>query len=472
MDGGQHFQRRRGKLDKGGAFVVDVYGRIRQLLQVVDRVRAYGRGCGGRLTEESFADAAAGARSRSRAWRRAGARTRARGGAGRFRRVGRRAGKILSRGVGHLSEDQIVVEAFDRRRRGVDVRVGAPDVGVAVIRMVAGKAEAFRTIRAVHTVQHAVVERREQRPGGGRHRALRILHKLAHVHHVEIALLAGVAAVVFRVLRAARKLGEKLARVLRGGLQRLDAVCAVSGEQRRRFRYVGDGQGRNLVHVVFLAAGEIGVANSFAESRAAHGGIFCQRVDPAGVVPAAARLAFLRGDHVAGEAVDRAEGVDGGHQAGVKADQFEGRIFGVRAVDRGKGVAHFVEAHHVLAALVEADAADAAAAVVPEDEDFVVGGVIIFAEAQEVLQPRACTHVHVGNAAEVVKAFRVVHEASRAASRHAVRVPLFCAAGLDHDLDVGRQLDLLQFLEVEGGRAVFRFEVGAAEVPVHNPGVG
>ena len=76
----------------------------------------------------------------------------------------------------------------------------------------------------------------------------------------------------------------------------------------------------------------------------------------------------------------RAERIDGGHQAGVEADQFERRIIGIRTVDRGKGVAHVVEAHHGVVALVEADAADTAAAVVPKDEHAMVSGEIVFAE--------------------------------------------------------------------------------------------
>ena len=301
---------------------------------------------------------------------------------------------------------------------------------------------------------------------------MRVLHQFAEVHHVVVALLAGVAAVIFRGVRAPGEGGEKLARIRGGGLERLDAVRAVSGRQRGGFRDVGEGQRRHFFHVVFFAAFHIGVADRLAESRAAHGGVPGQRADPAAVVPAAARLDFLRGHHVAGKAVDRAEGIDGGHQAGVEADEFEGRVFGIRAIDRIKGGADFVEAHDVVGAFVEADAARAAAAVVPEDEDAVVGGEVFLAEAQEVLKRRARAHVCVGRRAEVVQAVGVVEEPRRAAGRNAAGLPFIGASGLDHDFDVGRQADALKLRQIIGGRAVLRFEVGAAEIPIDDPGVG
>ena len=98
----------------------------------------------------------------------------------------------------------------------------------------------------------------------------------------------------------------------------------------------------------------------------------------------------------------------------------------------------FVEAYHVVGALVVANTADAAAAVVPEDEDAVVGGEIVPAETQEVRKAASRPHIRVGRRAEVVHAFRVIEEAGRAAVGDAADLPAVRAAGLDHDLDIRR----------------------------------
>ena len=381
MDNGQEIDRRGRKLHESVAVFVDVHGRILELPHVVNRVGADG-----------------GRRRRSRA-EDGGADARARAGGDDFRRVGGRpAGHIFLRRAGHLPENQIVVKTLDWPRRDVDVRIYAPDVGVAVIGMIAGKALPARAVGAVDPIEHAVVQGREQRVGGRWHEVSGVLRQLSDIHHVVVAFFTGVAAVVFRDGRAAGELREELPRILRGGLQRFDAIRAVSGHQIRSFRDVGNGKGGDFLGGVAVrnAALVIGIADHFAEPRAAHGGIVRQCAEPAGIVPAAARLTFLRGHHISGETMQRGKAVHRRHQAGIETDDLKGRNVGIRAVDRIESVMDLIEAHHVAGALVVANAADTAAAVVPENEDTVVGGEVVPAEAQEVRETASRPHVRIG----------------------------------------------------------------------------
>ena len=117
---------------------------------------------------------------------------------------------------------------------------------------------------------------------------------MAQIHHVGIALLPGVAAVVFALGGGPAQLGKE-AGILRRGRKRLLPKGLVSLQQWPQFGEIGHRQGGLILGAHRLTALIIGVADGGAQRRAVHIRVFRQRSKPAGIKPAVARLLLLGG---------------------------------------------------------------------------------------------------------------------------------------------------------------------------------
>ena len=106
--------------------------------------------------------------------------------------------------------------------------------------------------------------------------------------------------------------------------QRLGEVLQRLGDGIGKLRKVHNGE-RGALAARLRRTGRDKVINDvLADFDRGHAGIGAQSVQPVGVVPADARLGFLRGNHVVGVIVQHESGFQGRHQACVKADEIEG----------------------------------------------------------------------------------------------------------------------------------------------------
>ena len=291
----------------------------------------------------------------------------------------------------------------------------------------------------------------------------------AQIHHVGIALLAGVAAVILGAGRRTAEPGQE-AGILRRGGQRLRAEFLIGVQQSLYLRQVGDGQRGAVLRLHRLAALVIGVADHLAQRRAVHGRIVRQRLYPLGVVPAVGRLRLLGGHQIVAQVAEGVGRVHGGHQAGVKAHQLQRRSLGVRLPHGGEGLVHLAQGQGVVVVqLVEGRAGHGAAAVVPEHHRRSVGGIVLPGEAQELLQRLAVAHAGGGLLVHEGQTLAVVDVALQQAAVYDLVLPLCRAACLDDHGDVLRQRHLQQLVEIAGGEAALALQITAAQIPVYRP---
>ena len=107
---------------------------------------------------------------------------------------------------------------------------------------------------------------------------------------------------------------------------------------------------------------------------------------------------------------------------------------------------------------------------IPEDEDAVVGFVLLTV-ADKVRQSVNVAHVGISQRFEPLKTVAVVQVAFNGVAFDFVVLPLLRAARFDDEFDVGRELDLHDFLNIGGCGTVIRLQIRAAQVPLNNPGV-
>ena len=135
-----------------------------------------------------------------------------------------------------------------------------------------------------------------------------------------------------------------------------------------------------------FAALVIGIADRGSQGLAVHGGIVRQRAKPTGIEPAVAGLHFLGGHQVFGEVPEHRRHIHRGHQAGIKAHQLQGRVFRIGGPDSVKGLIHFGQIQGIQAVeLIKGRAAHRAAAMVPEGDRYLVGGIVGVGEVQEFI---------------------------------------------------------------------------------------
>ena len=255
-------------------------------------------------------------------------------------------------------------------------------------RVVGRKPAGLRMVDATDLVGHGLVQGVEHlaRAGGhvgaGRHHA-------AEVHHVGVALEPVVAAVVVSLADRARHRGQRLL-VGSRGVHLLREVVEVLDELVHQ-RKVHHRQGREAL-AVLVDRGKVAVADRAAELLRAACGVLRQMLDDGAVFPARPRLALLRGNHVLGVGGQHVGRLEGTHQAGVEADELEGLPHaGIAGRQRGVELAQAQRV--VVVALVKAHARDAAAAVIPQDEPHVFGGVVGDAPGEEVGEGLRVSHV-------------------------------------------------------------------------------
>ena len=377
--------------------------------------------------------------------------------------------QIVHAALVQLTGKLIEIEVLERRA-GAQTGIAGRLVCIAVIGVVAGQARGLAAVGALHLIQHAAVQRIQHRLGRGQYIAALAGH-VAQVHHVGVALLAGVAAVVLAAVRHAGKPREE-GRVLAGGAQRLRAVALIGRQQRPDLGQVGERQRHTVLRARQLAAGVVRIADGASQSGAVHGRLFRQRAHPVGVVPAVARLRLLRRHQIAAQVAEGVSHVHRGHQAGVKAHQLHRLLPRLqrRLPHLGKRGVHLVQRQGVVVVqLVKSRAGHRAAAVVPEHHRRLVGGVAVLGKLQKRRQRLAVAHTGRGLLVHQLQSLAVVHEALQLGGIHHVVLPLGSAAGLDDHRHVLRQLHLHQLAEVRGGAAAPGLQIAAAEVPVYRP---
>ena len=294
---------------------------------------------------------------------------------------------------------------------------------------------------------------------------------MAQIHHVGIALLTGVAAVVLRLCRHATHLGEE-ARIGAGGGQRLLAEALIGVQQVAHLGQVGHGQGGIVLGAHQLAAPVIGVADDTAQRRAVHGGLLGQRAHPLGVIPAVGGLRLLRRHQILGQVAEGIRRVHRSHQAGIKAHQLQRLLARLIAglPHLNKGAVHLAESQGIQTVqLVKGRAGHRSAAVVPEDHRRLVGGIVLLGKQQEIRQRLAVAHAGRGLFVHQLQALAVIDKALQLIGFHHIILPLGSTAGLDHHRHVFRQLHLQQLRQVAGGKAALRLQIAAAQIPVYRP---
>ena len=180
----------------------------------------------------------------------------------------------------------------------------------------------------------------------------------------------------------------------------------------------------------------VALALHFAELRAAGVRILREEVHDVGVVPAAARLGLLGGEHVARVRRDDVRCLEGAHKASVEADELE--LVAHLAVNGVQRAVYLTQRETVrIVHLIEAHAAYAAAAVVPEHQTHVLRWVILNSPGNEIRKGLRVAHVLKVELIYKLKLAVVCDVALRYAVRNAVvLVPLGGSAGLVNDTDV------------------------------------
>ena len=251
--------------------------------------------------------------------------------------------------------------------------------------------------------------------------------------------------------------------------QRLVAELVIRVRELCELAEVGQRERYLVIDALLLTALEIGVAYRLAERRGVYVRIFGERAEPARIMPAAAGLELLGGDHIGGHAAEGVRDVDGRHEAGVEADEIEGRLLRV-GVHHAEGRGELAQGQRVVAVgLVEGGAGHGAAAVVPEEHHLMLGGKMRLAEIEEGGERLRLAPVRVGLLVDEREALAVEHEALNGAVRDGLVMPLVGSARLDDDADVFRDGDGQRLVEVVAGAAVEALEVAPADVPVDRP---
>ena len=228
-----------------------------------------------------------------------------------------------------------------------------------------------------------------------------------------------------------------------------------------QLRQVDHGERGGLALRAARAGGDEVVDDLTADLGRRRRGVLRELGQPFGVIPAGAGLGLLGGDEVVREIGEHQAVFERAHQTGVKADEVElhAALF-ERLLDPG-------ERHRALraVALVIAEAADRAAAVIPEDQLVAVGGEVLGAVRDKVRE-----RVRVGHRAGA----RVVLEHLQvagddlvdlvAARADDVVVPARAAARVDDQVHLVADRGARHLQQVLGGHAAAGLEVGAAHV--------
>ena len=329
----------------------------------------------------------------------------------------------------------------------------------------------MRTIGTADLIDHAVIQGGQKIAGALRQKPLRIVRQAAEIHHVREALLTRIAAIVLRGLRLTRKAREEAPRIARRRLQGLRAkgiVCCPQGRQLGKIRHR---KRRRLCRIIALTIIDIRITDGLAQPCTIHRRVLGQCADPASICPAIAGLKLLGADHIARDARKRLRHVDCRHQAGIEAHKLKWRIAFVRSMHRSERVAHIIKAQDMLGALVQAHTSSRTAAMIPENENTMVCLIIVLAELQEGSQRIPRAHIRIRQRSDRMQAIRIIQITADRIRRDSLRLPLLGAARLDDDLHIGRQLHLLQLLQILRSSPAARFQIRTTNIPIHQPGI-
>ena len=239
--------------------------------------------------------------------------------------------------LGQLAGELVGVQMLERgalTHGDIPVQI----VHIAVVGIVAAQSRSLGPIGTAHLIDHTIRQRVTDPLGGGQH-PCGLSGQMAQIHHVGVALLPGVAAVVLTPGGGPAQFGKE-AGILRRSRERLLSKGLVGIQQRFQSGEVGHGQGGLILGAHRLAALVIGVADGGAQRCAVHIRIFRQRPQPAGIEPAVARLHLFGGHQVFGKVLEGGRHIHRGHQAGVEAHQLQRRVFGVCRPYGVKGLIH------------------------------------------------------------------------------------------------------------------------------------
>ena len=160
------------------------------------------------------------------------------------------------------------------------------------------------------------------------------------------------------------------------------------------------------------------------------------------------RLDLFGRDHIARVVLDRRRRLVARHEAGVETDHLERRRIGCAAVDVRESRLNVVEAQHIARALVGADADGAAAAVIPKDEDAMIGGKMLLAVAQEIFERTAAAQIGIAQILKTVQPILIAEVKVQRAVLKLVVLPAFRAARQDEHAHIGRQIDVRELPDV------------------------
>ena len=339
-----------------------------------------------------------------------------------------------------------------------------------LIRIVARQAVRIFLEVAAHAVDDGRVKGREDIFRRLRQQLFRPLREIAEVNHVREARVTRVAAEILGLLRLAAIAREEFLRVGLRDFERFVAHLLIRGTQLRQLREVRDGERRLVLRAGVLAAFHVRVADDLREHERIAADAFVEAVDDARVVPAVARLEFLRCDEVAAIAFERVRHAVRRHEAAVEADDVKWRLFRVLVVGARERVLHLVQLHHVAGAFIVASAEDRAAAVIPYDEDAVIRCIVVIRIVQEIGERVRRCHVGIFLVLNFPQAVLVVDKAVDFLALDVLVLPFLRAARLDDECHAFRRFLLRELREVIRRRAVFGLEVRAADVHLDDPG--
>ena len=195
-----------------------------------------------------------------------------------------------------------------------------------------------------------------------------------------------------------------------------------------------------------------------------NGGIRPQPSEEAGPRPAVARLGLLGGNEVVCHGLHGPSALDRGHEAGIKAHHVKrhaARLYGVAELGKREGGGIGV-------VLVVAEAADGAAAVVPEDEEVAVRGVLFGSPRAEVRDLALVEHRALSGVLDEA-CLAILEDPPLARGGVGLRRegPLGRTARLQDHVHVVAEVRLEHLLDVGGCRAVAGLEVRPTHVDHH-----
>ena len=134
------------------------------------------------------------------------------------------------------------------------------------------------------------------------------------------------------------------------------------------------------------------IHNHLAQFGPASHRIATNKVTHGGVIPAIAGLQFFRGHHVAGVGRQHVAGFHRSHQTGIKTNKFKG--IGHLGINRSQRVFNFQQGQTIaFVLLVKADAGNAAAAVIPENQPHFFGRIGRHPPIQKFGQRFSAAHI-------------------------------------------------------------------------------